>query len=435
MEKLQTEILNKFRSFEKELNGFAKSEMHEERLQAIADIESNGMPGKKSEDWKYTFLSKNLEKYFNAPQSKSESIQDLTEECKSFSEESIHIYNINGDWILDKTIDIESNIKILNFKQAQEDFGKIFQENFNKISTREQRAFGKLNTAFIKEGLFIYCPKNECVSKDIQIHIISDTSGSLIFSQPRILVVAEENSELKIVENYHQKGLNSSFTNTCTEIAIAQNARLEYYKLQLQSEAYYHSGLTAVTQQKSSVFSAYAFSFGGAMLRNDLDIHLLDEHIESHMYGAYVLNGKTHVDNHSSVNHAMPNCESNELYKGIMNDNSTAVFNGKIFVRKDAQKTNAFQSNRNLLLSPDATVHTKPQLEIWADDVKCSHGATIGQLDEEQLFYLRSRGIPKKEAIALLTHAFIEEVIEKVKIESIRKRLDSELEQRMEYSL
>ncbi len=435
MEKLQTEILNKFRSFEEELNGKANPAMHEQRLEAISEIEAKGMPSKKTEDWKYTFLSKNLEKYFNAPQIKSNRNQELIEECESYSKDSIHIFNINGDWVLDKTINGLSDLKILNFEQAQKEFGDIFQNNFNKISTREQRAFGKLNTAFLTEGLFIYCPKNKSISKDIQVHIISDTSGSLIFSQPRILVVAEENSELKIVENYHQKGSNTSFTNVCTEISVAKNARLEYYKLQLQSEAYYHSGLTAVIQQKGSIFSAYAFSFGGAMIRNDLDIHLLDEHIESHMYGAYVLNGKSHVDNHSSVNHAMPNCESNELYKGIMNDNSTAVFNGKIFVRKDAQKTNAFQSNRNLILSPDATVHTKPQLEIWADDVKCSHGATIGQLDEEQLFYLRSRGIPKKEAIALLTHAFIEEVIDKVKIDSLRKRLDLELEKRMEYSL
>lgn len=435
MEKLQTDILNKFRSFEKELNGSADSEVHKRRLEALSDIEAAGMPGKKSEDWKYTFMSKNLEKHFSSPVSESDNTQKLIDTCQSLSDNSVHIFNINGKWILNNIEVADPKLEIMNFSDAEKKYKEVFLENFNKIASKEQRAFGKLNTAFLRDGLFIYCPKNVSIEKDIQVHIISDTTKSQIFSQPRILVVCEENSELKIVENYHQNGENSSFTNTCTEISVDKNARIEYYKLQLETAEFYHSGLTAVSQQTGSVFSAYSFSFGGAMVRNDLDIHLLDEHIESHMYGAYVLNGKTHVDNHSSVNHAMPNCESNELYKGIMSDNSTAVFNGKIFVRKDAQKTNAFQSNRNLLLSPDATVHTKPQLEIWADDVKCSHGATIGQLDEEQLFYLRSRGIPKKEAISLLTQAFIGEVIEKVNIDIIKERLDRALEERMEYTL
>ncbi len=425
MEKLKEEILEQFSVFESALNGSKSEVLHQLRLSAMDQITTFGFPQKKTEDWKFTPITKNLEKVISEINSKAKNSSETKNEVSFNNDSAIEIFNINGHWHFENVKSHGEDILIDSFENSFEN--EVFKKYFNKIASKENTAFSSLNTAFVNDGLFIHLAKNRRIEKEIVVHFINDSSSMSILTQPRILAICDENSSFTLVENHLQKGAAEIFSNNCTEIHVAQSANVGYYKLMLDASLKYHTGLTSVDQFKNSVFTAYNFSFGGAMIRHDLDIHLLDEHIESHMYGAYLLDGNSHVDNHTSVNHAFPNCESNELYKGILNDKSTAVFNGKIFVRKDAQKTNAFQSNRNLILSPDATVHTKPQLEIWADDVKCSHGATIGQLDEEQLFYLRSRGISKKDAITLLTHAFIGEVVEKIEVDYIKERVEKAL--------
>jgi Fe-S cluster assembly protein SufD len=433
MDALQEKVLNRFLDFESRLNGSKKEEIHQSRLTALDAIRETGFPHRKSEEWKYTFISKKLEKFID---SSNAGVQNIDVSKFTFeSDRAIQLYNINGKWNDPGSIELPQGLEILPFTEAKEKFTEAFYAHFDRIREQQGNAFGALNTAFVEDGLFIHVSRGAAIEEEVVLHFINDSRDGEFLTQPRVLVVCEDGSQLTIIEQNHLSGDAGVFSNACTEISVAQNANIKYYKLQLEDGEFYHTGNTAVNQEKGSVFTAYTITLNGTMVRNNLDIHLMDEHIETNMFGVYLLNGKSHVDNHTTVNHAFPNCHSNELYKGIMNDSSTAVFNGKIYVRKDAQKTNAFQSNRNLLLSPDATVHTKPQLEIWADDVKCSHGATIGQLDEEQLFYLRSRGISKEDALALLTHAFLEEVIEKMDVDFVKNYIENSMNERLHFDL
>jgi len=229
---------------------------------------------------------------------------------------------------------------------------------------------------------------------------------------------------VKVVESYRTLGDEASFTNSVTEVVVARDARVEYYKVQNDTNQSYHIGTTQVRQSDNSLFYSATVTLNGGFVRNNLNIVLDGEHCEAHMYGLYIPNGKQHIDNHTLVDHAKPNSYSNELYKGILEERATGAFNGKIYVRPDAQKTNAYQSCKNVVLSPDATMNTKPQLEIYADDVKCSHGTTTGKLNDEALFYMRSRGIPKEQAQTLLMYAFAEDVMNKIKIAPIREYLE-----------
>ncbi|MBT9139295.1 MAG: FeS cluster assembly protein SufD [Syntrophomonadaceae bacterium] len=240
---------------------------------------------------------------------------------------------------------------------------------------------------------------------------------------PRNLIVLGAGSSVQILETFTSSGGDQAFTNLVSEVYVEEKAHLEYIKLQVEGNNATQINHTEIVQQKESTASVFTYTLSGGMVRNNLTIRIKGENAVGNMVGLYLLSGKTHCDNHTLVVHLVPNCESNELYKGVMNDESTGVFNGKIFVRKDAQKTNAFQSNRNILLSDDATCDTKPQLEIFADDVKCSHGCTIGSLDQEPLFYLRSRGIDENSAKALLLHAFAAETLENISIEPVKKHL------------
>lgn len=287
----------------------------------------------------------------------------------------------------------------------------------------EQEIFSANNTAFANDGVFIHIPKGKIEDENIQVYIISDSTSGETFGLTRNLIIAEDGSIGKIVTVPVTVGENSSFQNIVTEIHVGNNTNFEFNILQNDSVKASQVNTTQVCQQASSVFTANTISLKGQIIRNNMNLILDGEHIEGNMNALYLLDGKTHVDNHTIADHKFPNCNSNELYKGIVDDYSRGVFNGKIFVREDAQNTNAFQANNNVILSDSAVVNTKPQLEIWADDVSCSHGATIGQLDQEALFFLRSRGIGAQKAKALLTQAFANEVTEKISIEALREHL------------
>jgi Fe-S cluster assembly protein SufD len=290
-----------------------------------------------------------------------------------------------------------------------------------------------LNAAFAAGGVYIRVNKGKSLNQPIVIYHFTDSSNGYAFSQPRILVNAAEASAASIMETYVNIGGGESLTNEVIEICAAQDAVLHYVKIQNEGANSSHSGTTHIRQLGKCLTHAVTLTLSGKMVRNNLNMVMEAEHGESHMYGLYLLNGDTLADNHTIVDNAMPHCFSNELYKGILDEQSTGVFNGKIFVRKDAQKTNAYQSNKNILLGDHASANTKPQLEIFADDVKCSHGCTIGKLDEDALFYLKARGISEQKAKALLLHAFAIDILDQIQHEAIREYADKLISERLSF--
>lgn len=298
----------------------------------------------------------------------------------------------------------------------------MIENYFNKVANTD--GLTALNTAFSNEGAYIHIPKNKLVNKPIQIVHFSTGSEAASMLQPRNLIVVDDNSHVQIIERHQSLTDNAVLTNSVTEIFTNKRAIVDYYKMQNDNQNASLIDNTFIDQKKESICSVHTFSFGGKLTRNNLNFFQNGERIDSTMKGITIIGDKQHVDHNTLVQHIEPNCESHQDYKGIFGDNSVGVFNGKVVVEKEAQKTNAFQANNNILLNDKATINTKPQLEIFADDVKCSHGCTIGQLDENAMFYLRTRGIPKKEAKALLMYAFANNVLESVKIPELKQRIN-----------
>jgi Fe-S cluster assembly protein SufD len=321
-----------------------------------------------------------------------------------------------------------SELELIELKKAD---SSLTEKYFARKTYSSGDSLSSLNTAFAENGLLIQLKKSKALKHPVILYHFSDCRQGNVLVQPRTLIMLEENSQAAIVETFYTLGAHTSFTNIITEIVLKQEAILDYYKIQDDTLNSYHVGSTEILHEAKSTSSSTTITTGGALTRNNLNITLDAEYCEAHMNGLYLLTGAQHVDNHTIADHAKANCYSNELYKGMMDDQSTGVFNGKIFVKPDAQKTNAFQSNKNILLSKEASVNTKPQLEIFADDVKCSHGATTGQLDEESLFYLRSRGISEAAAKRLLLHAFANDVLERIKIEPLKEILLAKIEERL----
>ncbi len=343
------------------------------------------------------------------------------------------LFFINGQYEpgLSTILSPAEQISIQPLRQALENNPEEVNQWFGKMADSKDEAFTALNTAFANEGVFINVPAGKIVEHPVLLYFITDSRSENIGAQPRNLVVIGERAEVKITETFLGVGENFSFTNIVSEIHVAKEAHVTYFKVQNEGTSASHIGTTQVRMEDRSHFYSATVSLNGAFIRNNLNIKLDGEYCETFMYGLYFPDGKQHIDNHTIADHRKPNSQSNELYKGVLRGKSTGVFNGKIFVREDAQKTNAFQSCKNVVLSPDATMNTKPQLEIFADDVKCSHGTTTGQLDEEALFYLRSRGISRAEALNLLMFAFCEDVITQIKIEPIQEYLEGIITQKL----
>jgi Fe-S cluster assembly protein SufD len=287
---------------------------------------------------------------------------------------------------------------------------------FSKELKSDNNIFVSLNSAYFTSGIFINIIKN----LDKPFHIINILSGENIISQPRKIVVANKHTESTFVESFHATNSSNILQNGVNEIFVEENSFLNYINIQAEEPGVFHVNNTQAHQDKNSIFSTHHYATKGDWIRNNTNILVNGENCESNMYGAYQAKENQAVDNHTIVDHRVPNCVSNELYKGTVDDKATVTFNGKVFVQKDAQKINAFQSNNNILLSDNATINSKPELEIYADDVKCSHGSTTGQLDEDALFYLRSRGLSTKGARQLLVGAFVGEVIEHIKVEPVK---------------
>jgi Fe-S cluster assembly protein SufD len=292
-----------------------------------------------------------------------------------------------------------------------------------------------LNTAFAVEGALIRVPDNVVVEKPIEIVYLATDKGKDIMVQPRNLIVVGKNAQVRIIERHRSLGSNNVFNNSVTEVFADSDAMVDLYKIQSDTEKSSLIDNTTIEQKHQANVNVFTFSLGGKFVRNNLKFSLREEHSHARLFGFTLLNDKEFADHHTLVDHIVPNCESTELYRGIYDDHSHGVFNGKVKVYPDAQKTNAFQQNNNVLLTDYASIDTKPELEIYADDVKCSHGCTVGQLDEEALFYLRSRGIPEREAIAMLLLAFKQDVVKEIKSETIRKRINRMIAEKLKVEI
>jgi Fe-S cluster assembly protein SufD len=402
---------------------------------AFKAFDSLGIPTVKNEEWKYTRISSvfNKEYAFN-PETVVSNINaaDLDPVRLPGHENASEIFFINGKYSAEYSNIRSKAIVILPLEDAaKSDYKEIVSQNLGHSSKYINDGIHALNTAFLQEGIFIHIKKGQVIDNPIYIYQVVDSRSVNILSQPRLLIHVAENAQVEFVETFVTLGLSESFTNEVTEFVVEKDAIVEYYKIQNDVAHSNQVNTTHFRQVGKSVVHTVTISLNGGIVRNNLNIVMEAEHSEADLHGLYFLKGQTHVDNHTVVDNVKPHSLSNELYKGIIDDNATAVFNGKIFVQKDAQKTNAFQSNKNILLSENATVNTKPQLEIFADDVKCSHGCTIGQLDEEAVFYLRSRGISAKAAESLMVHAFAIDVLNHIKSEPIRNYVDQLITERL----
>lgn len=386
--------------------------------EALSFFSSKGFPTTRNEEWKYTNLQTVTGRPVQLNAGKALTTADI-DAISYLEKDSIVIVMENGVYnsALSRIPSLPSGLLIGNLADHLDH--PVVQKHLGKYADFRSEELVALNTVFIRNGIFIHAGKNTKCEKPI--FIIHINKGGETLSYPRQLTVAEKGSDLKIVESAN--GNVASFVNAVTEIFVDDNAIVEIAKIQQEGNEAVRIDHTEASLNKESLFHIHTITTGGKLVRNDLHIVLNDEHANAYLNGLYLADRKMHVDNHTLVDHAKPNCHSNELYKGILNGSSHGVFNGKIMVRRDAQKTNAYQSSKSIILSDDATMNAKPQLEIYADDVKCSHGATTGRLDEESLFYLRSRGIGIKEAQALLTLAFAEDVLSRINIEEIKDHL------------
>lgn len=406
------------------------------RQKAYDSFGRMGIPTVRNEEWKYTRISGLLNADYNL----------VFNSSTPYTHSAAHYQNavrlpgsiganellfLNGVFCKEFSR-ITDGLVVMSLEEAAKTDYKIYINSHLGHSGRYIKdGMNALNTAFVSNGLFILVKKNKLLENPVYIYHHTDTTANSVFVQPRCLFVVEENGQAEIVEHYVNNGKQEAFTNEVMEIVVKENARLEYYKIQNEKAHCHHTGTTHIRQTGRCFTHCVTVTLDGGTIRNNMNLIMEAAYNEGHMYGLYMGNGQTHIDNHTIVDNQSPNCFSNELYKGIMDGNSTGVFNGKIFVQQDAQKTNAYQSNKNILLSDSASINTKPQLEIFADDVKCSHGCTIGRLDEEALFYLRARGINEKKAKALLLHAFASDIIEQVKPENVRKWLKEIISRRL----
>ncbi|EAQ51266.1 MULTISPECIES: Fe-S cluster assembly protein SufD [Leeuwenhoekiella] len=392
--------------------------------QAIKVFETEGFPSKKDENWKYTSLNSVTKPDYSLVSHADDAIE--FKDVKQYFLNDIDTFKIvfiDGVYssYLSETTHDGVDVCLLSSALTKPKFKQVIDVYFNKIAKKE--SLTALNTAFAKEGAYIYVPKSRAVNKPIQIVHLSTGSEANLMLQPRNLIVAEENAEVQVIERHQSLSSNAVFTNSVTEIYAGKHARVDYYKIQNDKENASLIDNTHIDQQESSEVSVHTFSFGGKLTRNNLNYYQNGEHINSILKGVTIIEDKQHVDHNTLVHHRQPNCESHQDYKGIFDDRATGVFNGKVVVDDIAQKINAYQSNNNILVSDKASINSKPQLEIFADDVRCSHGCTIGQLDEDALFYMRTRGIGKKEGRALLMYAFANNVLESVKIPQLKARI------------
>ena len=421
---LKEKLLSSFMAFEERVD--VDTDLHNIRTEALKNFEIKGFPTKKEEAWKYTSLNAVLKNDFSVFP-KQENAVNYADVKKYFLHEidTYKVVFIDGIFssFLSSTTHDGLDVCLMSSALTRPKYKEVIDTYFNKIASKDE-SLTSLNTAFASEGAYINIPKNKVANKPIEIMYLSTGNEAALMVQPRNLVIVGKNAQVQIIERHQSLNSNPVLTNSVTEIFAQERAMVDYYKIQNDVQSANLIDNTYIAQKGQSSASVHTFSFGGNITRNNLNFYHQGERVESTLKGITIIGDKQLVDHYTLVRHAEPNCESHQNYKGIFGDSATGVFNGKIYVEKEAQKTDAFQQNNNILLSEKATINAKPQLEIFADDVKCSHGCTVGQLDESAMFYMQSRGIPKKEAKALLMYAFSNEVIESVKIPELKNRIN-----------
>lgn len=420
-------LVAEFDNFTQLLNGEKMHNSFSKRREAIEALSVQNIPTVKHEEWKYTplgFFNK-VDASFTSTESSSSVSKDDIKKFVLDDLNQILLVFVNGLFREDLShmpdhkkegVYIGSLRNAINNNHfAADKLGNSFQDL--------TEVFVNLNTAYFRDGAFIYLPDNTQLEQSVHLLFISASESQSNFNNLRNLFVVGKNSSLKYIETSNIHGQSESIVNIVTEVFGDSDSMIDSYRFHNEHEQLYAINYTNVVLNKSSVFNNNCLTLHSKFQRNNLSINLMEEYSEANLMGMYFLEGKDFVDNHTLVNHVAPNCHSDEIYKGIMDNKATAVFNGKIFVRPDAQKTLAYQSNKNILLSNDATIYTKPQLEIFADDVKCSHGATSGSIDENALFYLKTRGIPETKATALLLNSFIADIVQKITIPELRDNI------------
>lgn len=398
------------------------------RIEGFKTFNKSGIPSSRNEEWRFTSVGNLFKKEYNLSAGNLKiTASDIDAIRLPGSENADELVFVNGRYVPELSVvrSKDSECIIMPLEDAvKSEYGNLVKEHLGKSSLFIKDGIHALNTSFIYGGIFIHVNKNQVLEHPVYLYHLSDTRDNHTLAQPRSLIYIDQSAKVQLIESFTTIGSMDSFTNGVMEIVVNTNAIVEYYKIQNDLANASQVTTTHIRQIGKSYAHAVTISLNGGLIRNNINIVMEAEGNEAHLYGLYLLKGNTHVDNHTLVDNTKPNCFSNEFYKGILDDNSSGVFSGKIFVRSDAQKTNAYQSNKNILLSDNATVNTKPQLEIFADDVKCSHGCTVGQLDEEALFYLRTRGISKEHAQSMLLGAFAEDVVMQIRHEPLRNYVD-----------
>ncbi|MBS0359053.1 MAG: Fe-S cluster assembly protein SufD [Proteobacteria bacterium] len=407
------------------LPGFSLPWLKSKRDEAMQFFSEKGFPTRHDEDWKYTNVTPLMEQQFILPSKQAHRLSAERLKPYLLSEMNAHILVFVDGYFspeFSQCNKLPSGVTLKNLSAELLENPKNIQSYLSSALNSKEHAFNALNTALMTEGAWIHIDKHVVVENPIQLLFISTQEDAI--HHYRNCIVVEENTSVNLIEQY--VGLQEApyFNNSVTEIIAKPNAQIEHVKIQQEGATSFHVGTLQVHQYQHSSVNTHSFSFGGSLVRSDTNISLKDEYSECTLNGLYVASNHQHIDHHTRVEHIKPHGTSREYYKGILNDSAKAVFNGKVLVNPGAEKTQAEQSNKNLLLSRQAEINTKPQLEIFADDVKCAHGATVGQLDEKSLFYLRSRGIEKEAAKQLLVHAFASEIINRVKWIPLRERLE-----------
>jgi Fe-S cluster assembly protein SufD len=422
--------LQSFRSLEPSTVPFV-ARLREAALARFADL---GFPSTRLEDWKYTDVTPLARQIFRlSPPGSPGATARAAVERERLGNGSLLVFR-DGHPVAELSNDarLPAGAIVTSLASALVSHPHLVEPHLGRLAPYEAEgsSFTALNTAFIRDGAFVYLPRGAVLDEPIHLLFLAGATSEPTVIHPRVLIVAEENSRARVVEEYVGPDASTYWTNAVTEIALGANAAVEHCRVQREGEAAHHVGTVAAEQGAGSNFVSRVFSLGGSLVRSEVATALAAPGGECTLDGLYLTDGRQHADHHTSIDHREPRCTSRELYKGILAGQSTAVFNGKVFVRENAQKSDAQQMNKNLLLSEDAVVDTKPQLEIFADDVKCSHGATIGQLDDEAVFYLRARGIEAESARRLLIQAFANELVTRVGVEPLRTRLEQAISAR-----
>ena len=397
------------------------------RDSAMAQFERLGFPTTKIEQWRFTSVAPIAERTFVLAKDGVAAKQ----QTDALSAPIAQAVCVNGKFMpqLSELGKLPKGVQLLSLEAALASHPALIEPYLAKLSLTETNSFTSLNTAFLRDGVVLLIPARAVVEQPIEITFASVSEGTGSVSHPRLLIVAGEASQATVFERY--VGTGAAFTNAVGEIWLGANAVVDHYKLQEEPAETFHIASLFLHCARSGTFSSHSLTFGGSIARNDVVATLDGEGIDCTLNGLYVGRGTQLIDNHTTIDHAMPHCGSHEVYKGILGDQSRAVFNGKIIVRPDAQKTDAKQTNKALLLSDEANINSKPELEIFANDVKCTHGAAIGQLDDAAMFYLRSRGLGITESRAMLVHAFAGDILHRVKIAPVREYLEGILTARL----